>query len=65
MCLSTAYKNKKDADNILCKNVTRVTLEDGAVVLTDLMDEEIRIEGTLKVADLVNGYVIIDTAEAA
>jgi len=63
MCLSTAYKDEKTSDNILMKNVVSISVDGGNVILTDLMDNEIRIDGRLLKADLVNGYVIIDTCE--
>ncbi|MDR0915709.1 MAG: CooT family nickel-binding protein [Oscillospiraceae bacterium] len=65
MCLSTAYRDSKNADNIIAKNITRITFDGDDVVLTDLMDDDFRVTGTLKLADLVNGYVIIDTEEVA
>ncbi|MDR3310756.1 MAG: CooT family nickel-binding protein [Oscillospiraceae bacterium] len=65
MCLSTAYKGEKSPENILMKNVTSVSVDGGDVVLTDLLDNEIRVGGSLVRADLINGYVLIspDLAE--
>jgi len=60
MCLSTAYKNVKSPETLLAKNITAITVEDGEVVLVDLMDNEIRVEGRLLRADLINGYVLIE-----
>ena len=59
MCLSTVYKNEKKPDAVLLRNVTRVECHDGLVILTDLMERQVAIEGTLESADLVNGYVIV------
>ena len=59
MCLSTVYKNKMDADSVVMKNVMRIECKDGTVVLTDLMDRTVAIEGTLEYANLVEGVVLV------
>ena len=59
MCLSTVYKNKKVPEDILMNNVMRIECKDGLVVLTDLMERQVAIEGTLHEANLVDGYVIV------
>ena len=59
MCLSTVYKNKKVPEDILMNNVMRIDCKDGLVVLTDLMERQVAIEGTLQEANLVDGYVIV------
>ena len=59
MCLSTVYKNKKVPEDILMNNVMRIECKDGLVVLTDLMERQVAIEGTLQEANLVDGYVIV------
>ena len=59
MCLSTVYKNKKVPEDILMNNVMRIECKDGLVVLTDLMERQVAIEGTLQEANLVDGYVSV------
>lgn len=59
MCLSTVYKNTMEPASIAMKNVTTIRCEENAVILTDLMDREITIEGRLQEANLVDGYVIV------
>ena len=59
MCLSTVYKNKKVPEDILMNNVMHIECKDGLVVLTDLMERQVAIEGTLQEANLVDGYVIV------
>ena len=59
MCLSTVYKNTKTPDAIVMKNVMRIECKDGTVVLTDLMDRTVAIEGTLEYANLVEGVVLV------
>ena len=59
MCLSTVYKNTKTADAIVMKNVMRIECKDGCVIVTDLMERSVAIEGTLQEANLVDGFVIV------
>ena len=59
MCLSTVYKNVKEEANIVLRNVMKIENKDGAIMLTDLMDRQVAIEGELVEANLVDGFVII------
>ena len=59
MCLSTVYKNTKTPDAIAMKNVMSIECKDGMVILTDLMERSMAIEGVLVSANLVDGYVIV------
>ena len=63
MCLSTVYKNSKTPETIIMKNVMSLECRDGMVILTDLMERTCAVEGTLELANLVDGYVIIREAE--
>ncbi len=63
MCLSTVYRNTIDPAAILMKNVMTIECRDGKVIVTDLMERQLEIPGTLDRADLVNGYVIVREAE--
>ena len=47
MCLSTVYRNKMDAASIVMKNVMSIECQDGMVILTDLMERKVAIEGQL------------------
>ena len=62
MCLSTVYKNKMEADSVVMKNVMRIECKDGCVILTDLMERQMAIEGTLQEANLVDGFVVVKEA---
>ena len=62
MCLSTVYKNSRTEENIVLKNVMRIECKDGCVILTDLMDRCVSVEGALTEANLVDGFVIVKTA---
>lgn len=59
MCLSTVYKNTRTPETIAMKNVMKIECKDGCVILTDLMDRQVAIEGELQEANLVDGYVVV------
>ena len=61
MCLSTVYKNEMTESAVVMKNVMQIQCKDGCVILTDLMDRQVSIEGVLESANLVDGYVIVKT----
>ncbi len=64
MCLSTVYKNDRNPESVVMKNVMRIECRDGVVVLTDLMDRTVAIEGNLEYANLVEGVVLVkETAQ--
>ena len=60
MCLSTVYKNKMVPEAVVMRNVMRIECKDGCVILTDLMDRHVAIEGRLIEANLVDGFVIVE-----
>ncbi len=60
MCLSTVYKNQKTEDAIVMRNVMSIECKDGLVLLTDLMERTVAIEGNLISANLVDGFVIVE-----
>ena len=62
MCLSTVYKNRMAPETVAMKNVMKIDCKDGVVILTDLMDRTVAIEGQLEPANLVEGYVIVKEA---
>ena len=59
MCLSTVYKNTMTPETVVMKNVMKIECKDGCVLLTDLMERTVVIEGTLESANLVDGFVIV------
>lgn len=65
MCLSTVYKNTMTPEAIVMRNVMTIECKDGVIVLTDLMERQVAIEGTLERASLVDGYVIVREAVPA
>ena len=52
MCLSTVYKNNMTPETILMKNVMSIECRDGCVILTDLMEHQMAVEGTLEKGDV-------------
>ena len=65
MCLSTVYKNTMTPEAVVMKNVMTIECRDGVIYLTDLMERQVAVEGTLEKASLVDGYVIIKEAKTA
>lgn len=63
MCLSTVYKNEKKPETMVMNNVMTIECQDDTVILTDLMERTVAIQGVLQSANLVDGFVIIKTAE--
>ena len=61
MCLSTVYRNEKTESAVIMKNVMAIECKDGCVILTDLMDRQVSVEGVLQQANLVDGFVIVKT----
>ena len=62
MCLSTIYKNELIPENMVMRNVMRIECKDGMVILTDLMERLVAIEGTLEMANLVDGVAVVKEA---
>ena len=46
-------------DAVVLRNVMKIENKDGVIVLTDLMEREVAIEGTLELANLGEGYVLV------
>ena len=65
MCLSTVYRNTLTPDAVVMNNVMTIESKDGVIVLTDLMERQVAIEGTLEKANLVDGYVVIKETKTA
>jgi len=59
MCLSTVYKNKLEPESMVMRNVMTIECKDGLVILTDLMERQMVIEGSLERANLVDGIAIV------
>ena len=53
------YKNQKTEEAVVMRNVMSIECKDDMVILTDLMERTVAIEGTLESANLVDGFVIV------
>ena len=62
MCLSTVYKNTLTPETVMMRNVMRIECKDGCVILTDLMERQMAIEGTLEMANLVDSIAVVKEA---
>lgn len=62
MCLAAAYKNDQTPENLICKFVSNIGFDNGKIVLTDILGENIAIEGKLSTVDLVKNVVVIQCA---
>ena len=62
MCLSTVYRNEVKPESIVLSNVMRIECKDGMVILTDLLDRQVALEGTLAMANLVDGIAVVHCA---
>ena len=63
MCLSTVYKNTMAPEAVVMRKVMRIECKVGCVILTDLMERQVAIEGNLESANLVDGFVIVREAK--
>lgn len=59
MCLSTVYKGDVAPENVLMQNVMRIECDGDMVILTDLLDRQVALHGTLVMADLVGGKAVV------
>ena len=62
MCLSTVYKNTMTPEAVVMRNVMQIDCKDGCVILTDLMERTVAIEGVLEMANLVDGVAVVKEA---
>ena len=46
MCLATVYKNPENT--VVCKNVSRIDVDGEYVLIRDILGEEIRLQGKIK-----------------
>lgn len=63
MCLSTVYKNKISPETVAMPNVMQIDIDGDMVILTDLLERQMAIHGTLVTANLVEGTAVVREAE--
>ena len=59
MCLSTVYRGEKTPENIVMANVQSIEVQDGQLLLTDLMERQVVVVGSLVSVDLVGGTAVV------
>ena len=62
MCLATAYKNAETKDQIICDNITKITVDGDEITLVDIIGEVRTVSGRISMVDLTKSVVIIDAA---
>ena len=62
MCLSTVYRDTVSPEAIVLSNVTRIECKEDMVILTDLLERQVAIQGTLVMANLIDGVAIVHEA---
>lgn len=60
MCLSNVYKNEVKDENLLARNVADVRVQDGKIILTDLMGIRKEFDASIQKVDLMENYIVID-----
>ena len=63
MCLSTVYEIRDGSESLVREYVSAINLDDGVITLTDIMGEEIAVNGNLKSIDLAKNIIIIQQQE--
>ena len=63
MCLSNVYKRQISDNNLLLNNVQRIECRNGTIVLTDIMERQVSVEGEILLVDLIENKVIIAPKE--
>ena len=64
MCLSTVYRMHDGEKQLVCKNVAAVRQQEGALVFTDIMGVQTRVEAVLDRMDLMENFIFIKDAKA-
>lgn len=63
MCLATVYKKQEEPSSILLEYVSRIEVDGNIITLVDVMGEEKKVEGTIRMVDLSNSKVVINCVE--
>ncbi len=63
MCLSTVYRNTVSPETLAMQNVMRIDVDGDMVILTDLLERQTAIHGSLLMANLVEGIAVVREAE--
>lgn len=60
MCLSNVYRGEVSEENLLARNIADIRIENGKIILTDLMGIRQEIDATIQKVDLLENYILID-----
>lgn len=60
MCLSTAYSSKNGVETLICDRVTNISVDEGKVILTNLLGMSTVVNGFLKNVDLNKNVITIE-----
>ena len=60
MCLSAVYEVRGGNEKLICEHAVAISLDGGVITLTDIMGEEVIINGALKSIDLVKNTIKIE-----
>ena len=60
MCLATVYK--ENDDTVICRNVSKIIVDEETIIIRDIMGEESAVEGKILMVDLANSIVKIRCA---
>ena len=55
MFLATVYKDSDDT--VICRNVSKLTVEEDTVIIRDIMGDETAVKGKILMVDLANSIV--------
>ncbi len=59
MCLSTVYRDTVSPETLVLSNVTRIECKEDMVILTDLFERQVAIQGSLLMANLTDGIAVV------
>jgi len=63
MCLATVYKTR-EPENVILQFVSKLEVEGNAIILTDIMGEQRKVQGKIQMVDLANNIVKIEEVES-
>lgn len=59
MCLSSVYAVGGDEKELLCRNVSSVSTEDGKLICTDILGSRTEVEGEIERIDLIDNFIYV------
>lgn len=62
MCLASIYEVGNKLEKLVCSSVTQVEVQDGSLVVTDLLGRKTSLQGTISKLDLANSRIYVSSA---